>query len=191
MERFAILAVQFALEINKVLLYEKVEELAITDSLTGLYVKRYLFERLNEEVKRSKRYKFKLSFLMADIDDFKRCNDAHGHLVGDVILRDVARIMKENVREIDLIARYGGEEFSLLLPETKKDEARLAAERIRKKIDEHVFKAYDETLKITVSIGISTYPDDSSEGTNLVEKADTALYAAKNTGKNVVCASGR
>lgn len=186
-EKFAILATQFALELKKVLLYETVEELAITDSLTGLYVRRYFFERLKEELARSKRYKFKFTFLMIDIDNFKNCNDTYGHLVGDVILKDVGRIMKENVREIDLIARYGGEEFSVILPEAGKEEAKLVAERIRKRIEENIFKAYDETLKITVSIGISSYPDDSAEARGLIEKADKALYAAKSGGKNVVC----
>lgn len=97
-DRFVIVATQFALEIKKVLLYETVEALAITDSLTGLYTRRYFFERLNEELNRSKKYGFKFSFLMIDIDDFKKCNDTHGHLVGDVILRDVSRIIKEGVR---------------------------------------------------------------------------------------------
>lgn len=186
-DRFVIVATQFALEIKKVLLYETVEALAITDSLTGLYTRRYFFERLNEELGRSKKYGFRFSFLMVDIDDFKKCNDAHGHLVGDVILRDVSRIIKEGVREIDLVARYGGEEFSLILPETDKSGAMLAAERIRKKIDENVFKAYDEVLKVTVSIGVAVYPEDGSDVIEVIEKADKALYAAKNSGKNIVC----
>lgn len=185
-ERFTILAMQFALEIKKVLLYETVEALAITDGLTGLFVRRYFFERLAEEVQRSKRYEFKFAFLMIDIDDFKRCNDTYGHLVGDVVLRDVGRIMKECVREIDLIARYGGEEFSVILPETNRQGAWLVAERIRKRIAENVFKAYDETLKITVSIGISVYPEDASDDRDLIERSDAALYAAKKAGKNVV-----
>ena len=168
-------------------MYETVEALAITDSLTGLYTRRYFFERLNEELNRSKKYGLRFSFLMIDIDDFKKCNDTHGHLVGDVILKDVSRIIKEGVREIDLVARYGGEEFSIILPETDKNGAMLAAERVRKKIDENVFKAYDEILKVTVSIGVSVYPEDGSDAGEIVERADKALYAAKNSGKNIVC----
>lgn len=185
-ERFAILAAQFALEIKKVLLYETVEELAITDDLTGLYVRRYFFERLGEELKRSKRHNFKFVFLMIDIDDFKNFNDRYGHLVGDVILKEVGRIIKENSREIDLAARYGGEEFSLILPDTGGEDGKIAAERIRRKIEENIFKAYDETLRVTVSVGLSVYPDDSGDINGLVEKADKALYAAKNSGKNIV-----
>ena len=186
-DKLVIVAMQFALEMKKVLLYETVETLAITDGLTGLYTRRYFFERLNEELKRSKEHSFKFAFLMIDIDDFKICNDTYGHMVGDVILRDVARLIKESTREIDLVARYGGEEFSLVLPETDKKGALQAAERIRKKIDEHTFKAYDEKLKVTVSVGLSIYPDDSEDAQDLIEKSDKAMYLAKSSGKNIVC----
>jgi diguanylate cyclase (GGDEF)-like protein len=186
-ERLVILSMQFALEIKKVLLYEMVERMAITDSLTGLYVRRHFYERMNEEMKRSKRYRLNFAFLMLDIDDFKRCNDTYGHLVGDFILKDIARVIKENVREIDVVARYGGEEISLVLPETGGESARVAAERLRRKIEEQVFKAYDEKLKLTVSIGVSIYPKDSTDARSLIDRADEALYAAKKSGKNVVC----
>lgn len=186
-DRLIIVATQFALEMKKVLLYETVEALAITDSLTSLYTRRYFFERLGEELNRSKKHNFKFAFLMIDIDDFKICNDTHGHLVGDVILRDVSRIIKESIREIDLAARYGGEEFSVILPETDKKGAFFAAERIRKKVEENIIKAYDEKLKVTVSAGLAIYPEDASTVEDIVEKADKALYAAKSSGKNIVC----
>lgn len=186
-EKFILLSMQFALEIKKVLLYETVERLSVTDSLTGVYVRRYFFERFNEELQRSKSYKLTFAFLMIDIDDFKICNDTYGHLVGDIVLKEAARLLKENVREIDLVARYGGEEFAIVLPETGPEGVKLAAERIRKRIAEHVFKAYDEKLKMTISVGVAIYPDDADQAAELVERADEALYKAKRSGKNVVC----
>jgi len=187
LEKFAILSIQFSLEIRKVLLYETVERLAITDSVTGLYVRRYFSERFSEELERSKRYKFTFAFLMIDIDGFKNCNDTYGHLVGDVVLRDIAHLIKENLREIDIVSRYGGEEFAVLLPETGLEGARLAAERLRKRIEDNLFIAYDEKLRLTISIGMALYPKDSGEEKTLIEKADLALYEAKGLGKNVVC----
>lgn len=184
--RFEILSMEFALEIRKVLLYEMVERLAITDSLTGLYVRRYFSERLDEELNRSRRHKFNFAFLMIDIDDFKKCNDTYGHLVGDVVLKDMARIIKESLREIDLLSRYGGEEFAVALPETDKTGAAIVAGRIRQKVEENVFKAYDESLKLTISAGFSGYPEDSDDAAGLIARADKALYAAKKSGKNVV-----
>jgi GGDEF domain-containing protein len=131
LEKFLIVSRQFSLEIEKVRLYETVQQLAITDGLTGVFVRRYFLDMLKEELERSLRHHFRLSFLMIDMDHFKECNDRSGHLVGDVILKDVARMMKKNIREIDIIGRYGGEEFALLLPETDKNSAAIAAERLR------------------------------------------------------------
>lgn len=187
LDKSAIVAMQFALEVKKVFLYEKVEELAITDGLTGLFVRRYFMDRFEEELKRSKRYGFNFAFLMVDIDNFKKCNDTYGHLVGDVVLRDVGKIIKEHVREIDLVGRFGGEEFSIVFPETTRDGALMAAERLRKNVEANIFKAYDEKLKLTVSIGVAIYPKDSDNAKELIDKADEAMYAAKKSGKNIVC----
>jgi len=187
LEELVISALQFLLEMKKALLYETVERLAITDSLTGLYVRRYFSERAAEEAKRSKRHKFNFAFLLFDIDDFKRANDTYGHLVGDVVLKEIGRIIKESVREIDLACRYGGEEFALVLPETGPESAKVVAERIRKKVEAYTFKAYDETVRLTISVGAASYPQDSADFAGLIEKADAALYAAKKSGKNLVC----
>jgi len=187
LERFIILAMQFALEIKKVLLYKMVEKLAVTDSLTGLYVRRYFYERLDEELQRSKTYKFEFAFIMVDIDDFKKCNDTYGHMVGDVVIKEIARMIRESVREIDIVGRHGGEEFAIALPETGLESARQVAQRLRKKVEDSVFRAYDEKLKLTISVGLAIYPGDALELNDIIDKADQALYEAKNSGKNVVC----
>jgi len=184
---FTILSAQFALELKKVLLYETVESLAITDGLTMLYSRRYFLERLEEELRRSVRQRLSFSFLMADIDYFKQCNDTYGHLVGDVALKEIARLIKSTVREIDLVSRYGGEEFSILLPETGKEGAMRVAERLRRRIEHSIIKAYDESLKLTISIGISCFPSDAKDSNTLIDKADTALYEAKRSGRDRVC----
>ncbi len=187
LERFVILAMQFALVIKKVLLYETVEKMAIADSLTGLYVRRYFYERVEEELQRSKKHKYEFAFIMIDIDDFKKYNDTYGHMVGDVIIKEIGRIIKEGVREIDIVSRYGGEEFAIALPETGEESARQVAERLRKKVEENVFKAYDEKLRLTISLGFAIYPRDAADIADILDKADKGLYEAKKSGKNVVC----
>jgi diguanylate cyclase (GGDEF)-like protein len=186
-EKFYILAQQYILGIKRALLYKKVQELTITDNLTQVFNRRYFLLRFNEELERSVRFNYKFSFLMLDIDHFKDFNDRYGHLVGDVILREVAKTIKENMRQIDFIGRYGGEEFSLILTETDKSEAKLVAERFREAVEGKEIRAYDENLKITISVGISVFPDDSHNLQQLIDKADKALYKAKQAGRNRVC----
>ena len=185
----SILVERFASETQRVKLYQKVETLAITDGLTGVYVRRHLVERLEEEVERAKRFGFKLSFLMIDIDYFKHFNDRYGHLVGDVVLKQVAETVKKSVREIDLVGRYGGEEFGVLLIDTDQEGAFFVAERIRRAVADKVFKAYDESLKVTISVGCSSYSEKISDVDLLVDTADSALYQAKRQGRNRVCVS--
>jgi len=185
-ENFFILASQLSMELKKASLYENVERLSITDGLTEVYLRRYFTDRLSEEVERAKRHNLKFAILMLDLDHFKKCNDTYGHMVGDVVLKETASTIKENVREIDLVARYGGEEFSILLPDTDKENALQVAERIRKAIESKTIVAYDEALKETISIGISIYPIDSQKIVDLINKADKALYRSKQNGRNRV-----
>ena len=186
--RFQILAQQFLIMVKRAFLYKNILELAFMDGLTQIFSRRHLLERFKEELKRSRKFKHNLSFLMVDIDKFKGFNDKYGHLVGDAILREVSKAVKDNIRQIDFAGRYGGEELSIVLPETDKEQALLAAERIRQAIEIRDVKAYDEELKVTVSIGIATFPGDADDSDPLIEAADKALYLAKNAGRNRVCA---
>ncbi|MFH1198901.1 MAG: GGDEF domain-containing protein [Candidatus Omnitrophota bacterium] len=185
-EKFDILTQQFILGFRRAALYKKVQELAITDSLTGVFSRRYLLERLGEEFARARKFKYKFCFLMIDIDNFKDYNDRYGHLVGDAVLREVAIEIKENVRQVDLVGRYGGEEFSVILTETDVAGAAVVAERIRKAIQAQEIKVYDELLKVTISIGISVFPDSAQAALGLIDSADQALYQAKRAGRNQV-----
>jgi len=186
-DKFHILAQQFLLGLKRALLYREVQELTITDTLTQVFTRRYFMERFNEEVGRCKKFKHPFSFLMVDIDHFKEFNDRYGHLVGDVVLQEVTKTIKDSIRQIDLIGRYGGEEISVILTETDKDQARFAAERIRRAIEAKQIKAYDEELKATISIGVATYPTDANDAKSLIERADQALYLAKEAGRNRIC----
>jgi diguanylate cyclase (GGDEF)-like protein len=185
-EKFHILAQQFLLGIKRAILYQRVQELAITDTLSGVFSRRYYLERFNEEIERSQKFNYSFSCLMIDIDHFKDYNDQYGHLVGDAVLRELSKTIKENIRQIDLIGRYGGEEFSIILTETDKEQAKFAAERIRQSVESKYIRVYDESLKVTVSIGISTFPGDGKEMEVLIDNADSALYYAKQTGRNRV-----
>ncbi len=183
----SILIQRFISETRRIRLYQKIGTLAITDGLTGVYVRRHLMERLEGEFARSRKLGLKLSLLMIDVDHFKRFNDQHGHLVGDAVLKQVAETIAKNIREIDLVGRYGGEEFAVLLIETDESGAFFAAERIRRAVQEKNVRAYDEDLEATISIGCATLTGDLNEPGALVEAADEALYQAKKDGRNRVC----
>jgi diguanylate cyclase (GGDEF)-like protein len=164
----------------------KLEELARTDALTGLWNKRYLIENLPFHVALARRGKRKLSFAMLDVDHFKLYNDTHGHPAGDEVLRILGRLLRERVRQTDIPCRYGGEEFSILLPDTDLDSAFLVCEEMRKKVQEHPFP-HEETQpggRLTVSIGVAELADDMAEPIALVTLADNGLYEAKQGGRN-------
>ena len=186
-ERFTILAQQFFSAMKRAILYKEVQELSVTDSLTNVFNRRYFMDRLAEEIKRSEEFGYGMGFLMVDIDNFKSYNDRYGHLVGDVILKEVTATIKESVRQMDFIGRYGGEELVAVLAETDKQKAYFIAERIRQAVEAKEIKAYDEDVKVTISIGVATLPESGASTEALVEGSDQALYLAKQTGKNRVC----
>jgi diguanylate cyclase (GGDEF)-like protein len=184
-------------------------EMVVKDALTGLYNRWFFFYRLNSEIMRAKRYGRTLSLLILDVDDFKEINDRHGHLVGDKLLQDLAARITGLIRrsdskpsyEVDIACRYGGEEFAIILPEAvstpapalpgragsgESKGAVVVAERIRQRIEESRFRG----LGMTVSIGISSYPEHGTEIEALIKSADDALYLAKRTGKNRVSVAG-
>jgi len=169
-------------------LYNKVKSLAVTDSLTGIYNHGFLYECLCKEYARAERYKLPLSFLMLDMDYFKKVNDSYGHPQGDTVLCKISHILRNNVRVCDTIGRYGGEEFSIILPESKLEDSVSLAERIRKEVEQYNFGDVNKVIKCTASIGVSSYPcPDVKNLEDLINKADKALYNAKAEGRNRVC----
>ncbi len=180
------LALQIAAALQNAHLYE----LAMVDGLTGLFVRRYFDARIEEEIERSRRYGTAFSVIMLDVDDFKKLNDTHGHLVGDRVLRAIANVIKAQMRGVDTAARYGGEEMIVILPRTEMVGAYNLAERIRESIGELRITTDDEppkALSVTASLGIAAFPESQAQtGEDLVRRADRALYRAKKTGKNRV-----
>jgi len=173
-----------AVAISNAQLYQKTEKLAITDGLTGLYNHRRFQERLSEELARSERSPSPLALLLIDLDHFKQVNDSYGHPVGDLVLRGVARLLKESIRKVDLAARYGGEEFVVLLVDTELRGAHRLAERIREAAARLVFRAEGREFGISLSLGLAAYPQDARRKEDLIERADQALYYAKQGGRN-------
>jgi diguanylate cyclase (GGDEF)-like protein len=172
--------------------FERALYSATTDHLTGIPNKRSLMISLRGLLKLSARHNEPLSFSMLDIDFFKKFNDTYGHQTGDFVLRGLAQLLYDSVRESDIVARYGGEEFSIIFPSTDKHTAFSVAEKIRKKVEEHVFKHGQRDLKITISMGISSFPEDDIDSiTALIGKADAALYQSKKTRNRVTAYESR
>jgi two-component system cell cycle response regulator len=163
------------------------EKLAITDYLTGIYNVRYFYNRLEEEFSRAERYQLPLSCIMFDIDYFKNINDTFGHRIGDIVLREFAQLVRSYTRKSDIFARYGGEEFIMLLPQTEQKGAIIEAERIRKAVVEHPFHAKEANIRITLSAGIASLPNNRIKNYDeLIHSADTAMFEAKQKGRNSV-----
>jgi len=184
-----LLSTMAAMAIEKTRLLESTRLLALTDELTGLYNHRHFRKQLNIEVSRAERYHRSLSLMMIDIDYFKHYNDTNGHLKGNQVLKEMGRILKEMSRGVDIVARYGGEEFSIIMPETDRRKARILSERLRKRVESHKFEGTRKQprKKLTVSIGLASYPDNGATAFDVIEQADKALYEAKHAGRNTVC----
>jgi diguanylate cyclase (GGDEF)-like protein len=183
-ELLEVLCNQASTSIANARFHAEIERLAITDGLTGIFNHRHLQERLSQEFSRLERFSEPLSILILDIDHFKEINDTYGHPVGDAVLKGVVDVIKKTIRNIDIPARYGGEEFAVILLGTGAHGALNMAERLRKAVMNRTFSAENQTFKVTVSIGISTRPNDGKRKEEIIEKADKALYHAKRTGRN-------
>jgi len=166
---------------------QRLEQLATVDQLTGLYNYRMYYSILNGEIARAQRYGHTLSVLMLDVDHFKRVNDDYGHLAGDRVLERLGLLLKESVRGENVVCRYGGEEFSIIVPELGAKAAGEMAERLREIVEQTDFgSGKDQDIKITVSVGVAAFPESAGTVEQLTKAADTALYAAKEGGRNRV-----
>ena len=179
-----------AIALENAILFKKMEELSVTDDLTGLHNVRYLNGFLYRELKRSWRYRLPLSLVFLDMDGFKTVNDRFGHLAGSQALTEIGLLLRRTVREIDMVARYGGDEFVIILPQTDPAGALVIAERIRNCIEEARFlTSMGLKLGLTASLGVSSYPDQGGTRDELIHKADAAMYRVKESGKNGVMAA--
>jgi len=185
----SIFAKQIGVSLERARLFQEVQSLALTDSLTGLHNRRSLFELGKVEFSRAHRMKRAFCCMMLDVDHFKQINDIHGHPIGDHVLREFAKRCKSSVREIDLVGRYGGEELIILLPETDRKTAMQVAERLRASIAATPIKVSDREIAVTVSIGVAAKDENTLHLETLIARADQAMYIAKHKGRNCVAMS--
>ncbi len=186
-----LLAGRVAFPIERTRLQQDLQRMAFTDALTGIYNHRYFREELRVMVDQSKRYGHPLSLIMIDVDEFKQVNDAHGHRAGDRALGMLAGLMERETRDADILARYGGEEFAVICPETPKDAAVALAKRLRDAVRREEFHLRDEiTVRLSISEGIASFPEDGESPETLIERADEALYQAKHAGRNSIRVAG-
>jgi two-component system, cell cycle response regulator len=187
-EMLGVIANQVAVSVQNARMVQALEEQATTDGLTGLVNHRTFQERFSAMLGRAERHAFPVSIILTDIDHFKKVNDSYGHPTGDEVLRRVAAILKASARKIDIVARYGGEEFALVLEATDRIGARQLAERIRNEVAQQSFQSSKGTFQATLSLGVSTYPEDARQKAEIIAHADQSLYAAKHGGRNrTVC----
>jgi diguanylate cyclase (GGDEF)-like protein len=188
-EIFSLLSHFISVAFSNSVLYQKMEQISITDELTGLHNYRYFKKRLAAEVMRAQRYKHPLSLILLDVDYFKNYNDALGHPAGDKALKKIAQLIMASVRKSDIAVRYGGEEFCIILPEVEKTGAHTFAERLRILVENHPFdgREIQPDRKVSVSLGVASFPSDTTTMQDLIDKADAALYHAKHMGRNRTC----
>ena len=179
-------AAEISFALKRVILFRQVEWLSLTDGLTGLWRRNALDEKIREELRRAASFKTTMGFMIADIDHFKHLNDTYGHQFGDAVLARVAQLLKDGVYETDFVGRYGGEEFGIVLPRADSAGVLRKAETIRARIEAEVFSQGLEKVRLTVSIGIAHFPRDGRAPEEIVGRADAALYAAKERGRNRV-----
>lgn len=184
MRQLELVALQAGEAVQRARLFDATERLATTDGLTGLTNHRTFQGRLDEHLQAAQRYGRKVSLILCDIDHFKSVNDTYGHPVGDLVLKGVARILAKEARTTDVVARYGGEEFAVVMPETDTAGALVIAERIRERVGKLVTETEQGPLKVTMSLGVATFPADAGTKAALVERADGCLYHAKRHGRN-------
>ncbi|RZB34949.1 MAG: hypothetical protein SRB1_00717 [Desulfobacteraceae bacterium Eth-SRB1] len=181
----------FAENLNLQSEIKRLKKISFVDAATGIYNKKYLQIRLEEEFARARRYGFPLSSIFIDLDDFKSINDAYGHIVGDRLLKEVASILEGLCRSEDVPVRFGGEEFVVLMSDTGGPEAVVLAERIRKKVEDHLFFCGDINISVSISLGVSTLNNGDfeyvSDPEELIYIADKAMYMVKQNGKNNTC----
>ncbi len=187
---FSILANSAAMALENAIMHKKMEELSVVDALTSVFNYRYFSTKLGDELKRSRRYRQPVSLIMIDIDYFKKTNDRHGHQAGNVVLHELVKVIQRCIRDTDVLARYGGEEFAVILTQTDKRDAFIIGERIRSMVAETIFGGFGEVpeMRTTVSVGITTYPENGYAEHEIIRVADRALYRAKGSGRNLVCA---
>ena len=164
--------------------HKQLEEMATTDTLTGLANRKQIMNLLIEQFKHFQRYQNAFTIMMLDVDHFKNVNDTHGHLAGDAVLTNIAQTIKSTLREIDCLGRYGGEEFLVILPDTDGQQAIKSAERIRKAVNESITHYEDCSLKVTISIGVAEIQKTDDNEDDLINRADDALYSAKENGRD-------
>ncbi|MDA8388113.1 MAG: sensor domain-containing diguanylate cyclase [Nitrospiraceae bacterium] len=178
-----------AIIIERATLFEKMQELVVTDDLTKLFNTRYMTRSIGTEVLRSNRYNTSVSLLFMDIDHFKQVNDTYGHLVGSKLLVEMGQLLLRHLRELDIVTRYGGDEFVIILPQTPPQKAVKTAERIRQTVEQHAFlkkEGYD--LRLTASFGVASYPESAGSQEELIRLADEAMYKVKHRSRNGVYA---